>query len=71
MIEKAEKSGGKKLEGNQIWKKNQKESRQSKKKDNESNRTRWEKEEGRINRMKRWVRSGDANIASIVTRVRK
>ena len=42
-----------------------------KEKNNESNRTRWEKEEGRINRMKRWVRSGDANIASIVTRVRK
>ena len=29
------------------------------------------KQRGRINRMKRWVRSGDANIASIVTRVRK
>ena len=30
-----------------------------------------EKQRGRINRMKRWVRSGDASVATIVTRVRK
>ena len=29
------------------------------------------KQRGRINRMTNWVRSGDANNATIVTRVRK